>query len=72
MGRLAEAFGMKILTFNHDSTVTLPDLFIQSDFITLHVPLTPDTRNMINLDLFKVMKKTGYLIRACPQFKAIN
>lgn len=41
---------------------SLDDLLNKSDFITLHVPLTPETRHMINKDAFAKMKKGSYLI----------
>ncbi|EKE12358.1 MAG: hypothetical protein ACD_13C00232G0002 [uncultured bacterium] len=41
---------------------SLDDLLNKSDFITLHVPLTPETRHMINKDAFAKMKKGSYLV----------
>lgn len=41
---------------------TVDEILAQSDFITLHVPLTPDTRHMIGKDAFAKMKKGSYLI----------
>lgn len=40
----------------------LPDLLRQADFITLHTPLTPDTRNLINDETLAMMKPTARLI----------
>ena len=37
-------------------------LFAESDFISLHVPLLPDTRHLINAESLKKMKRTAYLI----------
>jgi len=34
----------------------------EADFISLHVPLTNETRNMIGTEEFKLMKKTAYII----------
>lgn len=34
----------------------------EADFISLHVPLTAETRNMVSTDEFKMMKKTAYII----------
>lgn len=42
--------------------VELDDLFAKSDFITLHVPLTEETRHMINKESLAKMKKRSYLI----------
>lgn len=41
---------------------SLDDLLAQSDFISLHVPLTPETRHMINKDAFVKVKKGAYLV----------
>lgn len=43
----------------------LGEIAAQSDFISLHVPLTPDTQGMINRDVFERMKSTAYLINTC-------
>ena len=40
----------------------LDDLLAKSDFITLHVPLTEDTRHMINKETLSRVKKGAYLI----------
>jgi glyoxylate reductase len=42
--------------------VELEELFAKSDFITLHVPLTEETRHMINKESLAKMKKRSYLI----------
>ena len=46
--------------------VELNDLFKRSDFITLHTPLTEKTKNIINKDSFKLMKK-GIRIVNCAR-----
>jgi phosphoglycerate dehydrogenase-like enzyme len=51
-----EAFGA--------SYVTLPELLSRSDFISLHVPLTPDTRHLINTNTLKLIKPRAILINA--------
>jgi D-3-phosphoglycerate dehydrogenase len=66
----ASAFGMKVLFFDpfvkeavpNASSVDLPELLARSDFVSLHPPLTPQTRRMINDDAFGKMKPTAYLI----------
>lgn len=40
----------------------LNDLLASSDFVTMHVPLTDETRHMINKDTLSKMKKGSYLI----------
>ncbi len=43
----------------------LPTLARESDFISLHVPITPSTRGMIDKEFLKLMKPTAYLINTC-------
>lgn len=42
----------------------LRDLLLISDFVTLHVPLTPETKHLIGAEELGLMKKTAYLINA--------
>ena len=42
----------------------LPELLTHSDFVTLHVPLKPDTIHLIGGQEFSLMKKTAFLINA--------
>jgi len=44
--------------------VDLPTLLRDSDFVTVHTPLMPETRHLINASSLKAMKKTAYLINA--------
>jgi len=39
-------------------------LFREADFVTLHVPLLPDTRHYVSVKELKLMKKTAHLINA--------
>ena len=41
---------------------TLEEVLTTSDIMTIHTPLLPDTRNMISLPQFKMMKPTAMLI----------
>jgi glyoxylate reductase len=41
---------------------SLEDLLAKSDFVTMHVPLTEETRQMINKDTLVKMKKRSYFI----------
>jgi D-3-phosphoglycerate dehydrogenase len=42
--------------------VTLDELLRQSDFVTIHMPKTPETLGMISDDQFALMKKTAYIV----------
>lgn len=70
---LAESFGMKVIFYdivkklplgNTRSVESLEELLEQSDFVTLHVPETPETKKMIGAKQIKKMKKGAYLINA--------
>jgi D-3-phosphoglycerate dehydrogenase len=67
------AFEMKILGYDpyirpdmfHQEEVTLTDLdtlLRESDYVTLHIPLREETRNLIDLSRLKIMKPTARLI----------
>lgn len=42
--------------------VSFPDLLRQSDFVSIHTPLTPQTRHLFTLNEFRQMKETAVLI----------
>lgn len=42
--------------------VSLDDLYKQSDFVSIHVPLTEETRHMVNMSSFEKMKKGAFLV----------
>ena len=48
--------------FPQPGLVGLETIYRESDIITLHTPLTPETRNMIGAKEFKKMKPTAILI----------
>ena len=69
--QVARAFGMRVLV--HDpgakvekddavESVELEDLFRQSDVVSLHCPLTPETRQVVNAERLGWMKPTAVLI----------
>ena len=43
-------------------SVSFEELLKQSDFVSLHAPLTEQTQNIINKDSISLMKKSAYLI----------
>jgi len=69
----ARAFGLRIIayaphvprvlfeTFKVES-VELDQLLEESDFVSLHTALTPETKHMMGLPQFKKMKRTAYFI----------
>jgi len=68
---LAESFGMKVIFHdivtklplgNAESKRTLKDLVSQSDIITLHVPETASTHNLINKNILRHFKKGSILL----------
>jgi glyoxylate reductase len=46
----------------HAEFVDRDRLFRESDFVSLHVPLLPDTRHLISKDNLEKMKRTAYLV----------
>ena len=71
--RLLKPFDMKLIA--HDpyadkamaaelgvELVGLEDLFVRADVLSVSVPLTPETRHIVNRDRLKLMKPTAYLI----------
>ncbi len=73
VGVLAEAFGMRVLFYdivsklpmgNNQGVGSLEELLGRSDFVTLHVPATPQTHLMIGAAELQAMKPGGYLLNA--------
>ena len=70
--KIAQAFGMKVICFTRSpeklkdfpeiQSVSFDELCKNSDFITLHCPLTDDTKNLINKDSISKMKKSCIVI----------
>ncbi len=66
---IARALGMRVLFADHAPPkapgieFTDPDtVFAESDIISLHCPLTPESRNFISMEQFRKMKRTAILI----------
>lgn len=74
MARRALGFNMKVLYYDSNRApeqvekelkatfVDLPTLLKESDFVSLHVPLTKETYHLIGEKELKMMKKSAYLI----------
>lgn len=74
MARRALGFGMKVVYHTRTPLppeleasyaamhLPLDELIATSDFISLHCPLTPDTKHLFDADAFRQMKETAYLI----------
>jgi D-3-phosphoglycerate dehydrogenase len=76
VAKRARAFGMEVIGYDpfmteYDHIVSetgvclkdsLEDLLALSDFVSIHVPLTPSTKNLIAAQQFKSMKTNAYLI----------
>ena len=76
VARRALGFGMRVLYQDavaatpaqeaelKATRVGLAELLRESDFVSLHTPLLPETRHLINAESLRTMKKTAYLINA--------
>jgi lactate dehydrogenase-like 2-hydroxyacid dehydrogenase len=72
VARRAYGFGMNVVYTNRRPVpdaaparaVDLPALLAESDFVTLHVPLTPDTYHLIDAAALSQMKPTAILVNA--------
>ena len=59
VGRRAAGFGMEIL---HTREHPLPELLSRADFVSLHVPLTPETRHLIDAEALGRMRREAMLV----------
>lgn len=72
MARRARGFDMRVLYYDPSApagdaeagaaAVDLETLLAESDFVSLHTPLTPETRGLMNRERFALMKPTAVLI----------
>jgi glycerate dehydrogenase len=65
IGKRAAALGMRVLPYDvvpQPGLVDLETLIKESDVITLHMPLTPETKNMFGAKELKMMKPTAIII----------
>jgi len=71
VARIAHGFRMKVIAYTRDPNrespdhvewVDLDELFVGSDFVTLHCPLTPETEGMVDERRLRLMKNNAYLL----------
>ena len=71
VSQIANAFGMKVICytpsgkkdgFENVRFTDMSTVLAESDFITVHCPLTPSTAGLINADFISKMKKGSYII----------
>jgi glyoxylate reductase len=62
VARRAEGFGMEVVHSSRSSGVPLGELLERADVVTLHTPLTPDTRHLIDAGALARMKPTALLV----------
>jgi glyoxylate reductase len=62
VARRAAGFGMEVVHSSRSSGLPLDQLLGQADVISLHTPLTPDTRHLIDASALARMKPTALLV----------
>ncbi len=73
INKQAQALGMSVLAYDPfvsaesiaetgATKAEMDQIIAESDFISIHCPLTPETRGMFNYEVFSAMKETAYLI----------
>ncbi|MEK7433963.1 MAG: phosphoglycerate dehydrogenase [Cyanobacteriota bacterium] len=82
VAKVCKALGMKLIGYDpfvnkakaEEMSIEICELdkiYAESDFITIHVPLTNETKNLINIDTMKKMKKSARIIN-CSRGGIIN
>jgi glycerate dehydrogenase len=71
VARIGQTFGMKVIAHRKPASgthypavefVSLTDIFSHGDIITLHCPLTDETRGLVNKEKLSLVKKGAFLI----------
>lgn len=74
LSNMCQSLGMKVIWYDPfiddnlleygDRYNDYKDLLKESDFVSIHVPLTEDTENLITINELKLMKKNSFIINA--------
>jgi glycerate dehydrogenase len=73
VAHVAHSFGMSVIFYEPEKINDMPEfttqvdlntLFSKSDIVTLHCPLTEETRHIVNHERLALMKKSAFLINA--------
>jgi D-3-phosphoglycerate dehydrogenase len=73
VARVAKAMGMDVMAYDpfvsaeraqqmQVRLMQLPALFAEADYVSLHLPRTPDTENLVNAELLRTMKPTARIV----------
>jgi len=62
VARRLEGFGCQILQTSRNGGVELGELLERSDFVTIHCPLTEETRGLIGTEALRRMRPSAYLV----------
>lgn len=67
VSNIARAFGMRVIVHSRrlvdgEENVSFDDLFARADVISLHCPLTPETKDLVNAERLSQMKPSAFLI----------
>jgi D-3-phosphoglycerate dehydrogenase / 2-oxoglutarate reductase len=71
--RKAKGFGLKVISYDPKTSsqsiegfdvelVSFQDLLRNSDYVSIHAPLTSETRHLFNLEAFRLMKPSAFLV----------
>ena len=73
VARVAKAMGMDVMAYDpfisaeraqqlQVRLLALPALFAEADYVSLHLPRTPETENLVNAELLATMKPTARIV----------
>ncbi len=69
VAKIAKALGCRVIAYKRNKTdaytcVELDELMRTSDIITIHLPLSENTKNIINADMIELIKKDAIIVNA--------